>query len=408
MHRSAKALAAHERNQKEREQHRHGTLPDLPVEPLTLALVHTLAGLPPAVTVSISMPTHRPVTERQQDHIKIKNLLHQARLRIIQVDGEERADAIIEPIVELVSQPHFWNHPAAGLVLFCREGSIRLLRTATTMPELAFVSDHCHIKPLMPLLQDDGRFHLLMIAPHGVSLYQGTRSTLTLLPLPGAPPSFDDELSHPGSGQHADVLPRSGSQDIANDGISMDGKHASERTAEHFRRIDACVCSLLQGEQGPLLLAGDADLLPIYAGMNHYPHLDPEWIPGGSDLVAATALHGHALSIVARSIAKRHGTASDRYAQLRGSAQASIDLPSILRNGFEGRIDHLFAASDRERWGTYDRINDKVREHWPPWPEDDDLLNLAIISALAHRSSVHVNPLALMPDLADIAAIFRY
>jgi hypothetical protein len=409
MHRSAKAIAAHDRNQHEREHRRHLSSPDLPVEPLTLALVHALAALPPAVTVTISMPTHRPTAERQQDHIRIKNLLHQARLRIIQVDGEERAEAIIAPIDELVANPQFWTHPADGLVLFCREGSIRLLRTSTSMPELALVSEHCHIKPLMPLLQDDSRFHLLMIGSNGVRLYQGTRASLNPIDLPGAPPFFADGSTLPGSDHPVDELPNSGrNHDIVHDVGSVEVKLALEHIEAHFRRIDACVCALLQGEPGPLLLAGATDLLPVYAGVNHYHHLEPNRIQGDPDLTATTDLHGHAMTIVDLSIAKRHETTSARYAQLAGSAQASTDLPSILRNGIEGRIDHLFVASDRERWGTYDSINDKVREHHPRWPEDDDLLNLAIISALAHRSIVHVIPLALMPDHADIAAIFRY
>jgi hypothetical protein len=261
----------------------------------------------------------------------------------------------------------------------------------------------------MPLLQDDSRFYLLMIVPRGVRLYQGTRSSLNAIDLPGAPISSDDGTAPSGPGHLASTQATSGSiQHAVYDAGLVNDKHARERIEIYFRRIDACVCALLQGEHAPLVIAGVDDLVPIYTGMSHYPHLEPTRIPGDPELTETTTLHDYAWRIVAPLVAKSQESAYSRFAQLSASAQASVDLPTILRAGMEGRIDHLFAANDRERWGTYDLINDKVREHQPRWPEDDDLLNLAIISALAHRSVVHVTSHSLMPDHADIAAIFRY
>lgn len=409
MHRSTQDLAAHERQQQARHQRHLSSSADLPVEPLTLALVHGLAALPPAVTVSLYLPTHRPTTERQQDHIRIKNLLHQARIRIIQVDGEVRADEIIAPIDRLAANPSFWMHPSDGVVLFCRKGSIRLLRTSTPMPELALVSEHCHIKPLMPLLQDESRFHLLAISSLGVQLYQGTRISLNSIDLPGAPTAIDHGLPHPLPEHLAGALATNGHGTAAmHDSGPAVVSQARERTLAYFRRVDACVCALLQGEHAPLVLAGVADLLPLYAGVNHYAHLESTRIPSAAESPVSDSLYDQAWSIIGPLVTKPHETAFARYAQVAGSDHASTDLPTIVRAGIQGRIDHLFIASDRERWGTYDRLNDKVREHQPRWPEDDDLLNVAIIAALAHRSAVHVAPQALMPNNAEISAIFRY
>jgi hypothetical protein len=74
----------------------------------------------------------------------------------------------------------------------------------------------------------------------------------------------------------------------------------------------------------------------------------------------------------------------------------------------KGRVDDLWVASDHERWGTYDAVNDRVREHDLRWDCDDDLLNLAIIHGFATRAHVHVVAQKDVPGSQACAAIYRY
>ncbi len=80
----------------------------------------------------------------------------------------------------------------------------------------------------------------------------------------------------------------------------------------------------------------------------------------------------------------------------------------MLRAVVQGRVGDLFVAGDSERWGTYDEINDKVREHDPRWPTDDDLLNLALLRGFATHSFTQVVPRSEVPGGGDLAATFRY
>src|SRR5215207_478989 len=79
--------------------------------------------------VSILLPTHRVGTETQQDPIRLKNLLGEARedllangLRSIEVDQ------ILEPARELLADEVFWRYQSDGLALFLSRNDFRSYR----------------------------------------------------------------------------------------------------------------------------------------------------------------------------------------------------------------------------------------------------------------------------------------
>lgn len=409
MHRKPMTQAAHHQQHHEHRHQAHDASAPNTAMHLDLVAVHALAIQPPSLTASIYLPTHRFGPDRQQDHTRAKNLLHQARRMLDATAGEQRAGTIIAPALTAIEHPDFWTHPGDGLALFCRESGFQHLWVPATMPEQAMVSEHCHIKPLMPLLQGDGRFYLLELTQHGVHLYTGSRFGLSEIALPGAPASIDEALGHPESEHHTEVRTvHAAGRGAPHYFGTVGDERAKDRIKEYFRRVDTCVCGLLHDQRAPLVTAGVEYLLPLYWEVNHYPHLVQGMIPGNPDHLTSISLHDRAWAVVAPQFAKAADAARERYAPLRGSERASNDLSDILRAAVLGRVEDLFVASDCERWGSYDKGDDKLREHDPRWPDDDDLLNLALISALATRAHVQVVPQALMPHQSVIAAVFRY
>ena len=88
---------------------------------LDFANIHILATLPPAMTASVYLPTHRFGPDRQQDHTRAKNLLHEARKLLTEIAGESRSTTILAPATAVIENPDFWAHPRDGLAMFCRE-----------------------------------------------------------------------------------------------------------------------------------------------------------------------------------------------------------------------------------------------------------------------------------------------
>jgi hypothetical protein len=180
-----------------------------------------------------------------------------------------------------------------------------------------------------------------------------------------------------------------------------------ERIRQFFRGIDAAVCDLLQAAQTPLIIAGPDELLAPYREISRYPHLMSSGIPGNADLLPIHLLHERAWEVVSPHFATATVRARERYAALRGTAFASDDLATVLGVVHRAGVLDLFVAADSERWGTYDVLSDQVYEHQPRHPSDDDLLNLALVQAIASGAHVEVLPQMQMPDHGHIAAVFH-
>ena len=75
-----------------------------------------------------------------------------------------------------------------------------------------------------------------------------------------------------------------------------------------------------------------------------------------------------------------------------------IDLIILAAPGM-GENDQFAEETQREDLHT---------EHEPQRPEDDDLVNVAIIMALASRSEVRVLPREQIPGKEDLAALLRF
>lgn len=376
---------------------------------LELDALRALATLPAELTISLFLPTHHAGSERQQDHIRLKNLLQGARHLLVETLGKESADAFLAPALALPESAGFWAHPREGLALFCRSGSVHHVWSPMTLPELMVAGQHCHLKPLMPLLQGDGAFYLLELTQHGVHLHAGTRFGLQPIALPGAPASLDEALGRADNEHHVGVRSMHGGAAGSAMYFGTGAEdNAKEDIKQYFRRIDTCVCALLHAELTPLVTAGVGYLLPLYAEVNHYAHLIPAGVTGSPEHTDVRDLHARAWDMVAPHFSAANNAALEQFARLSGSARTTTDLVEILCAAHQGRVEDLFIAGDAARWGTYDMATEKVHESKPRRPLDEDLLNTALLQALATRARVQVLPQAQLPGGGEVAAVLRY
>ena len=382
-----------------------GAPPGITLLPFALTTLGDLAARAPAATASIHVPARSAGSDRHHDDQQARHLANEARVRLEALVGAARAAAIVAPALALFAQPAFWSRPDAGLALFCTGDECLQVWIPALAGARVLVGAHCDLKPLMQGLQEDGRFYLLELTPLGVHFHAGSRSALLPLVLPGAPtgPGAADAHHGPvgrvahggaGEGQPRHLAP-------------VLDERTKLRIKQHFRLIDASVCAFLHGERAPLVTAGAEQLLPLYWEVNRYPHLIEAGISGNPDLMPTAALGGRAWEIVAPHFARAADEARERYLELRGSARVSEDLGTILRAAQAGRVEDLFIAGDSERWGTWSGAEGRLREHEPRQAEDEDLLNLALITGLTGRAHVRVLSLADMPGGCDVAAVLH-
>ena len=360
--------------------------------------------------VSIFMPMHRSGVEAQQDAIRLRNLLREAEQRLI-ANGlsSQKTKELVHPVQESLQDGVIFQHPSDGFALFLSSGVFRYYALPFLFSERVVVGNRFHIKPLLPLIGDGGRYYVLALSQNKVRLLLGTHHSVSVVHLMDVPENLKETLRLNDLGKalylHTSAPAGMGKKGVTRTGYKVEAK---ENILRYFRQINEGLHGLLKNERAPLVLAGVEYLHPIYREVNTYPHLMEEGIAGNPERLNGGELHGSAWAIVAPYFLKAQQEAAAQYRDFAGTRQASRDINEIVPAAHRGRIKVLFVVVDIEQWGTFDRGTDTVHLHPKAEPGDEDLLDLAAIQTLSNEGTVYAMEQERMPDDAPNAAVFRY
>ncbi|WP_119069501.1 hypothetical protein [Rubrobacter indicoceani] len=362
--------------------------------------------------VSIFLPTHRAGSEIQQDPIRLKNLVSEAREKLAE-RGLRVADmdSILAPADELLENETFWRYGSDGLALFLAEDEHHSYRLPVSFEELLVVTDRYHVKPLLPLLAGDGRFYVLALSQNEVRLLRGSRRSVSEVELSDVPKSLSEALrfddsekqlqfhtgTRGGSGGRAAVFHGHGANEDSKDDI-----------LRYFQQIDRGITEILRGETSPLVLAGVDYLHPIYRRANSYTGLLEEGITGNPENLDPEDLHEQAWEIVSPLFQRKRREAAERYAERMGTGQTASGVREVVPAARFGRVDTLFVASGRRRWGSSDPETGEVDLHDELKVGGGDLLDLAAVQTLLHGGTVYVVEPEEVPEDSEAAALLRY
>jgi hypothetical protein len=368
--------------------------------------------------VSIYLPTHRTGTDAQQDPIRLKNLLIKAE-KDLSDRGVGRRDVqeMLEPASVLLQDSDFWQHQSDGLAIFLSSNRVRRYRLPLNFEELVVVSDHFHIKPLLPLFTGDGQFYILALSQNEVRLLLGTRYSVSQIDigqvggsLAEAIPSANHQMSlqlH-SSGSIGGMSGRS-SATFHGQGGGSDESDKNE-LLRYFRLVSDGLTEFLQGDRVPLVLAGVEYLLPIYKEANTYPNLIDTVITGNPDLLSADELHKSAWDILSPRFQVAHEEAIAHYRQLAGQASERVTdtLEKIVLAASDGRIETLFIAAGVQQWGIFNPDTNEINLHDQMESGDEPLLDLAAVQTYLKGGTVYTVEPDKVPGGTSAAAVLRY
>jgi hypothetical protein len=363
--------------------------------------------------VSIYLPTHRSIPSAYQDPLRFKNLLGAAEDKLIS-NGLRPAEAadLLAPARVLLADSEFWQYQSDGLAVFVSPASFRFFTLPITFEELCVVAPRFHLKPLMKGLTHDGSFYVLSLSQNKVKFYQGTGSGLSELFPDGIPDNLEEALRYDDPQRQLQFHTRtaqSGGRRAAvfhGHGVGIDDN--KDRLLRYCREIDDALRPLLSGEAAPLVLACVDYLMPIYREANSYPHLMDEGIPGNPELLSATDLHEQAWRLVSPTFTTARLEAMARYRELAGTGRTSSNLSEVIQAAAGGRIESVFVTVGLRRWGKVDSSGKVSGLRDEPEPGDEDLLDRAVVETLSKGGAIFAVDLGMLPDGADLCAIFRY
>lgn len=388
---------------------------------LSLEEIKKLVDQPKGLCVSIYMPIQRAGVEIQQNSPRLKNLKRAAENQIVESGlSEGEALEFLQPIQQIIDSDDdtFWqDYNPDGLAIFVASGVCQYYRLPLNFSELVVVTDHFHLKPLLPLLIRDKTYYVLALSQQDVRLLECTRYSVRELELEDVPKSVDEALQYDETakdGQFRISTSKGGTNNSFQHAGSFHGQGSPDRdkyqrdVQQYFYAVDRGLHNYLQGKQAPLVLAGVEHLFSGYREANSYQHLVEEGIAGNPELLKPKELQAQAWEIVEPLFLQEQQDAIDRYKELTGTGLISTDIKEVVPAAHYGRVDQLFVAVGVQQWGIFNATNNIIDVHSEAELGDEDLLDSAAIQTILNGGTVYAVEPEKVPDDAKLAAVFRY
>lgn len=372
-----------------------------------------------APRISIFLPTHERGPETKQDPIRLSNLLDEAQAALEGGGSGREADGILAPARALLKDEDFWQHQSRGLALFIGPDGMRRYRLPIELREKVVVSERFHVKPLLPLLTGDGRFHILALSQGRVRLFDASRDSIRAIDLHDVPESLRDVVGYDWEEQSlqfhaANRGTNAGPGGGAGPGVVFHGQGSAKddtkpEVRKYVQAVDRGIMGLLHDRSRPLVLAAVDYVAAMYRSVSKYPNIMQAIVEGNPDRSTPEDLRDRAWSIVEPQFQAVRDAATARYRELGGGnkGHTSDELETIVPAAFAGRVQTLFVARDVEQWGRYDPTTTKLLLHGKRGNGDDDLLDVAAAETLVRDGEIYALDAEDMPG-SPIAAIFRY
>lgn len=377
----------------------------------------TLTETRPGWHVSMFLPMHQAGVDTLQNPVRLKNVLRQAEEQL-QASGLRAAEitALLAPAQELLPHYAFWQHQSAGLALFLAPDLFQTYCLPLPFTELLVVNQRFHLKPLLPLLSEDGQFYVLALSQKQRRLLQCTRHSVTEIALPDVPESLDEALQYNDPERqlqfHTQTQPfghpHTGERGAIFFGSGVGSEDPKEDITEYFRQIDRGLHEVLRTAQAPLVLAGVEYLLPLYKGVTSYAHVVEAGVTGSPDGLRAEELQAQAWALVKPLFRQHREEAVARYQRYAGTGLATQDLKEVLLAAYHGRVELLFVASGVQQWGTFEPHTQEMTLVPEPAPEYEELLDTAALQTLRNSGTVYAVAPDQMPNAVPLAAVLRY
>lgn len=373
-----------------------------------------LVEQPQGICVSIYMPTYKAGAETQQNPIRFKNLLREAEAKLEELGVSDPA-SLLQPATEITDED--WQHQDQGLALFLAEGCFRTYRLPIKFDQLVVVSEQFHLKPLMPLLTRDSEFYILALSQQQVRFFEATRYSIKEVDVEDLPKSMGDALQYDETakaGQFRISTSKGGTANSFQHAGTFHGQGSPDRDdvkqdiLQYFHLVDHALHDFLLDKRGPLVLVGVDYLFPIYREANHYVHLLEERVTENPEILKPETLHAQVLPIVEPYFSQAEEAAIEHYQEMTATGKTSADPKEAIPAAFFGRVEELFVAVGVQQWGNFDPQAMALEMHADPEPGDEDLLNAAAVQTLLNGGRVYAVEPEKVPDLAPLAAVFRY
>src|SRR5690606_966581 len=182
-----------------------------------------------------------------------------------------------------------------------------------------------------------------------------------------------------------------------------------EYILQYIKEVDQTLWTeVLANEKAPLLLAGVDAIVATYKSASKYKHIVDDYISGNHDQTNKNALLKKATELVKPFFEEQCNQAlKNYYNNLAGQFTSSIP-EKIIPASYYAQVSDLFVEKNTHIWGNFDEENNKLTVHTEKQPDDECLVNKAIVKTMMNGGGVYVLEKEKMPKESVMAAFLRF
>lgn len=364
--------------------------------------------------ISIFLPTHKAGKEvnEQQDLIRFKNLLQSVAMRLNEKGlTRDQTDRLLSPAFELLKEEEFWLNLDKGLAVFIANDFFEVKKVTVEVPEEIYINSGFQLTPLVDLYQDRPYFYLLVISKHSSAFYKGDNVSLERLEIEGLPQGVADVI-HFEEKSESKLFRGSGTapgQEGSLHGHGSGLKDDKEYVSQYLKEVDQTLMTeRLANEDAPLLVAGVEYVAAIFKQVSHYKHIVDSVLTGNYEHADIGELLQKSIPLVQPYLQGNSRKALKNYYDQITSALTSSMPDKVIPAAYYKQIYDLFVEKGLHIWGRFNEMENQLVIHNEKQPDDECLVNKAILKTIANGGEVHILEKERMPNGAVIAASLRF
>ncbi|RXF72351.1 hypothetical protein [Arcticibacter tournemirensis] len=369
--------------------------------------------------VTIYIPTHSSgygVNEKH-DIITFKNNLQKARQQLEEKGLDQAAiDKVLRKGFKLLDDDEgFWKNQSASLAVFLSEKIVKVIKLPIQVKEKLMVNSSFFIAPLLPLLKARKPFYLLVLSKHDAKVYEADAYGMKKIEVEGLPDGIDDVVRFEEKGGKQ-LMRRAGASagSGATEGANFHGHGAGladddEYLDQYLKEVDQTLWTeLLSTQNVPLVIAAVDYVLAAYKQVSKYKYIWNEHLTGNFEHEERNSLYEKIRGKMEPYFKEDTKKALLNYYNNSANELTSSIPEEVIPASHFGQVSDLFVQKDQHIWGRFNEADNELLIHESKGPDDECLINKAIVKTIMNGGAVHMLDKEKMPADTEIAGFYRY
>jgi hypothetical protein len=282
----------------------------------------------PAVTITI--PTHRKAPENQQDPIRMKNLVEQAKKRLLEEFNKREIAPLLERLDQVAESIDYQN-TLDGLALFANRDFSHAVQLPFTLKENVNIGSTFLTRDLVFAMNRTPRYWALVLSEKPTRLFEGVRDTLIEVQEDGFP------IIHEGPG---------GEQSLPGGFGKKKSAYRDEYHRQFFRQVDAALKPFLADDPLPLVVVGVDRYLAFFNEVSNHTDAILTTLQGSHDKTSPSELAKLVWPLAKAAIAEQHQKVFSELDKAVSEEKVASTISDVWQMASDGRGSLLLVEKD--------------------------------------------------------------